>query len=235
MKYPTQYPKIPDMTRMNRYLQEYARLKFEYGADKGEIEKALEEANTAIGNAAARLKALPEDASLAAKEPDALESIRKLRSKAVRSLWRDFDRKKYLDRIPAGCMLAGDIRWALEAGAGIANYAEARRAVEERFMGMERHHTNLNACLTVFGLMIGGEDFTKVISQTVAMGYDNDCTAATAGSIFGAARGIAGIPEHWYKGFNNKILTYINGHPELAIDDIIRRFAAQAEKSFASA
>ena len=43
------------------------------------------------------------------------------------------------------------------------------------------------------------------------MGYDNDCTAA-AGSIIGAVKGISGILEHWYKNFNNKVLTYINGH-----------------------
>ena len=93
-------------------------------------------------------------------------------------------------------------------------------------------HTNNNACLTIFGLLIGGDDFAKVIGETVAMGYDNDCTAATAGSIIGAVKGISGIPEHWYKNFNNKVLTYINGHPEFKIDDVVERFALQAEKLF---
>ncbi|HHY83756.1 MAG TPA: ADP-ribosylglycohydrolase family protein [Clostridiales bacterium] len=137
-----------------------------------------------------------------------------------------------LSEIPSDCLLAGDVRWALDAGKDIHNYIEARKAVEERFGGMSGVHTNFNACLTIFGLMIGGDDFTKVIGETVAMGYDNDCTAATAGSIAGAVLGIAGIPEHWYKNFNNKVLTYINGHPELKIDNVIERFALQASKLF---
>lgn len=137
-----------------------------------------------------------------------------------------------LTEIPKDCLLAEDIRWALEAGKAIKDYKEARKTVEERFGGMSGVHTNLNACLTIFGLMIGGDDFTKVIGETVAMGYDNDCTAATAGSIFGAVKGIKAIPKHWYENFNNKVLTYINDNPEFAIDDVIERFAMQAAKLF---
>ena len=48
--------------------------------------------------------------------------------------------------------------------------------------------------------------YTKVIGETVAMGLDNDCTAASAGSIFGAAYGLDAIPEHWTRNFNNKVL-----------------------------
>ncbi|MDD2503850.1 MAG: ADP-ribosylglycohydrolase family protein [Clostridia bacterium] len=137
-----------------------------------------------------------------------------------------------LSEIPADCLLSVDMRWALEAGKEIRNYAEARKAVEERFGDMSGVHTNLNACLTIFGLMIGADDFTKVIGETVAMGYDNDCTAATAGSIAGAILGTAGIPEHWYRNFNNKVLTYMNGHPEFCIEDVVNRFAKQAETLF---
>lgn len=136
--------------------------------------------------------------------------------------------KTGLTEIPRDCLLARDIRWALETGKSIKNYDDARKAVQERFGAMSGVHTNLNACLTIFGLMIGGDDFTKVIGETVAMGYDNDCTAATAGSIAGAVLGIRGIPERWYKNFNNKVLTYINGHPEFEIDDVLERFTHQA-------
>lgn len=140
--------------------------------------------------------------------------------------------KAGLAEIPAECLLAKDVRWALEAGKGLKDYRDARKAVDERFDGMSGVHTNLNACLTIFGLMIGGDDFTKVIAETVAMGYDNDCTAATAGSLIGAVKGFSGIPEKWYRNFNNKVLTYINGHPEFKIDDVLKRFEAQAEKAF---
>lgn len=135
-----------------------------------------------------------------------------------------------LEEIPAECLLARDIKWALATGSSLQDYREAKEAVDRRFAGMSKVHTNNNACLTIFGLMLGKDDFTRVIGDTVAMGYDNDCTAATAGSIAGAVYGRKSIPEHWYACFNNKVLTYLNGKPEFAIDDLVRRFARLASR-----
>lgn len=430
------YPKMPEIGRTVNLLQEYARLKFEYGTDREVIGKLLEQAEEGIREALDKLKQLPENSELTLREPDSLEKIHKLRPDGPRQLWKGFNRDKYLEKlqgallgrfagctlgapvefwsveamkdwaayigdafppenywssiknpndkryevsecfrytrnkmdgvpvddditytilgllmmedygpdfsiedvgkgwvrylpyactaeavaldnlragvpageaamkdnpyvqwigadirsdpwgylapglpekaaefayrdayishrrngiygemffsaviaaafekedtigalrtglteIPADCLLAGDVRWALEAGKDIRNYADARKAVEERFEGMSGVHTNLNACLTIFGLMIGGEDFSRVIGETVAMGYDNDCTAATAGSIIGAVKGLKGIPPQWYKRFNNRVLTYIIGCPELKIDQVVTRFANQAER-----
>jgi len=138
-----------------------------------------------------------------------------------------------LAEIPADCLLAREIRWALEAAGGINDYREARSAVDERFAGMHRIHTINNAALTIWGLTIGGEDFGKVISETVAMGLDNDCTAATAGSIFGAAYGVDAIPEHWTRNFNNKVYSYIIGQPHFALDDMFERYTALAKTTLA--
>ncbi len=77
-----------------------------------------------------------------------------------------------LGEIPQDCLLARAIRWALAAGPSVTGYADAREAVRERFGDMSGVHTNLNACLTIFGLFIGGDDFTRCIGETVAMGYD---------------------------------------------------------------
>lgn len=137
-----------------------------------------------------------------------------------------------LTEIPADCSLAKDVRWALEVGPGLADYKEARQAVDERFRGMHCVHTNNNACLTIFGLILGGNDMSKVLSQTLAMGLDNDCTTATAGSIIGAIVGKKGVPEHWYKPFNNTVRTYINDREYFAIDDLVDRFTALAEKVY---
>lgn len=438
MKYPLQYPKVPQLSRLQDRLQEFAWLKFEYGADASQIEGELAKAYSDMEKTLDRLIALPEDPSMSAREPDALEDIKKLRPKAERVLWKGFDPKKYADRlagafigrmagctlgapvefwtvdamrdwaayigdafppvdywssikdpngkryqvspcyrytrpgidgvpvddditytilglliaeecglgfttedagkcwvkylpyactaeeaalknlnngisalesaeidnpyvqwigadirsdpwgylapgmperaaemahrdawishrrngiygemyfsaviaaafaveqpvealwlglneIPRDCMLAGDIRWALEHGKEISGYREARSAVGRRFGGMSGVHTDINACLTVFGLMIGGDDFTRCIGETVAMGYDNDCTAATVGSIFGACKGIDSIPGHWYAAFNNKVMTYLRGFEALEIDDILKRFERLAGDSF---
>jgi ADP-ribosylglycohydrolase len=438
MKYPMQYPQFPLLERYSAGIKEFARLKYEYGADREAIEALLQSVDGQIRQAIGQIMQLPDDAELARQEPDDLDAIRALRPEADRCLWRSFDQARYRDRlagalmgrmagctlgapvefwrveemrdwaawigdpfppvdywsaikrpnekrydvspcqaytkpgldgvpvdddvtytllglliaedcglsfsvedvgrcwvkylpyactaedvalknlkagvpahqaadienpfvqwigadirsdpwgylapglpekaaamawndarlshrrngifgemyfsaviaaafacdspvaalasglseIPRDCLLAHDVRWALENGAAMENYEDARRAVQERFGDMSGVHTNLNACLTIFGLMIGGDDFTRCIGETVAMGYDNDCTAATVGSVFGAAKGVAAIPEHWFKLFNNKIMTYLNEHPLFAIDDTLQRFEKLALQQF---
>ncbi|MCY3865985.1 MAG: ADP-ribosylglycohydrolase family protein [Chloroflexi bacterium] len=139
-----------------------------------------------------------------------------------------------LSEIPADCVLAGELRWALAIADDIQDYRAARAAADERYNGMHPVHTINNAALTVWGLAIGGDDFSKVIGETVAMGLDNDCTAATAGSIFGAAYGKDAIPERWTRNFNNKAHSFIIGQPEFALDDMVDRFTALAAKVLAS-
>ena len=135
-----------------------------------------------------------------------------------------------LEEIPAECLLSQEIRWALDQAPNIKNYQDAAAAIEERYPNMGKAHAINNAVLTVWGLTVGGEDYTKVIGETVAMGQDNDCTAATAGSIFGAVYGKAAIPKHWYKNFNNKVHTFLYHQGTFAIDDLLDRFIAQARK-----
>ncbi|MFW5976440.1 MAG: ADP-ribosylglycohydrolase family protein [Bacillota bacterium] len=132
-----------------------------------------------------------------------------------------------LTEIPENCGLAKAINWALNIYPEINNYSKARETIEKKFAGMSPVHTINNACLTIFGLTIGDRDFTRVIGETVAMGMDNDCTAATAGSIYGARFGKSSIPEYWYKNFNNKVITYLNKEKEFYINDLVQRFNTQ--------
>ena len=131
-----------------------------------------------------------------------------------------------LEEIPSECELASHIRWALEASKNVENWRDARRMVDERFAGMSTVHTINNLCLVVFGLMMGGTDVTKVLGEIVAMGMDNDCTAASAGSILGALVGAHGIPAHWYEPFHDKVLSYLNGYRAFSISDVVNRFIA---------
>jgi ADP-ribosylglycohydrolase len=85
-------------------------------------------------------------------------------------------------------------------------------------------HTNNNMCLMIFGLLLGGRDVTKVLGETVAMGLDNDCTAASAGSIVGALVGAKNVPCHWTAPFHGKVYTYLTGCPQFGIEDIADRF-----------
>ncbi|MFW5798813.1 MAG: ADP-ribosylglycohydrolase family protein [Planctomycetota bacterium] len=137
-----------------------------------------------------------------------------------------------LTEIPRQCKLATAVRWALKQAPDIKDYRQARQAVDEKFRGMNPVHTINNACLTIFGLTLGGRDLTRVIGQTVAMGLDNDCTAATAGSICGAVVGAGGIPEHWSTGFNNTVHSYLKNRKTFTITGLIRRFGSLAKKLY---
>lgn len=134
-----------------------------------------------------------------------------------------------LSEIPRQCRLAIDVRWAIQQCPKLSDWRQARTLVDQRFSGMNWVHTNNNACLTVFGLHLGDGDFTRTIGTTVAMGLDNDCTAATAGSIFGAVFGIDRIPQYWWKPFKGRVRTYLRGHETFKINDIVRRFLDQMQ------
>lgn len=140
-----------------------------------------------------------------------------------------------LTEIPRDCRLARDVRWALRTAPRLKDWRDARRRVDKRFAGMHPVHTNNNACLTVFGLLLGQGDFTKTIAATVAMGLDNDCTAATAGSILGAIIGARNIPPHWWKPFRGKMRSYLKGHPWFRNDEVVARFLRAAERTWAVA
>lgn len=131
-----------------------------------------------------------------------------------------------LNEIPANCTLAKDVRWALETVPTLRDFRHARETVDARFPGMSCIHTNNNACMIVFALALGSGDLSRTITTAVAMGLDNDCTAATCGSIVGAICGTAGVEEKWYVSFHDRVRTYILGAEELSIEDVARRFAA---------
>ena len=135
-----------------------------------------------------------------------------------------------LQEIPKDSLFAEAVQWAFQVAPQINNYKEGAAAVRERYAGMFEGHAINNALFVIFGIHIGGTDFTKVIGETIAMGMDNDCTGATAGSIVGAVIGKSRVPEHWHRPFHNRMQSYFIGSPEyIDFDDLLRRYAAQAK------
>jgi ADP-ribosylglycohydrolase len=137
-----------------------------------------------------------------------------------------------LCEIPKESLLHKDISWALDVKDTVRDYRHAGELVDNYFAGMSGVHTNNNAALTIFGLQLGGDNFTATIGNTVAMGLDNDCTGATVGSLFGAVYGFGAIEEVWYEKFNNKIHSYQIDLPLFEIDDVLNRFTKLAKLNF---
>ncbi len=137
--------------------------------------------------------------------------------------------KEGMKQIPKDSDLYKELKWALSYEGKLTNYIRARQLLDEHFEDMSPIHTINNMCAVVFALILGGNDYTKCISDCVAIGLDNDCTGATVGSIAGACLGFDAIPEYWYQNFNNRVRTYLIGHEELALDDVINRFLVLAK------
>lgn len=134
-----------------------------------------------------------------------------------------------LTEIPKDCLFAQAVRWALENGDSFADYEEAYKAVRERYEGMFKGSAINCGLFVVLGIMRGGRDFTVSIGDTVSMGYDNDCTGATAGSIVGAVVGKGGIPKHWYEDFNDRWqLSLLDCPNYISVPELAARFRAQA-------
>jgi len=61
---------------------------------------------------------------------------------------------------------------------------------------------------------------------------DNDCTAASAGSIIGAIVGKKNIPEYLTKRLNNTCDSYLRGVGKFKIDDMAKRFMAISKQIY---
>jgi ADP-ribosylglycohydrolase len=129
-----------------------------------------------------------------------------------------------LDYVPKDSNFHQQISWALNKKEEIYDYEIANQMVTQRFPGMEWAHSINNACLTVWGIYIGKDSIEKGITETVAMAYDNDCTAATVGSVLGAYHGIDSLDQKWYQPWNDKILSYLHGIESFSLEDIIQRY-----------
>lgn len=126
--------------------------------------------------------------------------------------------------VPKQSRLYKDLVWAFENATKLKDFKHARALIDERYPTMHSVHTNNNMIAIVFACTLAGQDFSKAIGIAVAMGLDNDCTAASIGSLYGANLGLQGIPKHWYECFNNTIKTYITGYEKISFDELVNMF-----------
>ena len=156
-----------------------------------------------------------------------------------------------LSYIPASCGIAGAVRCAQDCFARGLPWREARDEIlthyrggcqwfsisdEDRKKGFAEGKLGWDAPsnigLTVLGLLYGGGDFERTMQITVNCGEDTDCTAATAGALFGILHGIEAIPERWIAPIGRGIKTaclnlgelgYMGSMLPQTVDDLTQR------------
>ena len=65
------------------------------------------------------------------------------------------------------------------------------------FGNRDASNASMNLAITLVALFAGGKDFKKVIHICVQYGWDADCSAATAGALFGSIYGTELLPKDW--------------------------------------
>jgi hypothetical protein len=81
------------------------------------------------------------------------------------------------------------------------DWTTARQAVHEKWVTQKKWNMNStpsNGALVLLALLYGNGDFYKTLQYAMALGYDADCNAATAGAVLGTRLGfrhIAALPQ----------------------------------------
>lgn len=158
--------------------------------------------------------------------------------------------------IPADCGVAAAVRTALECCDGGKPWLEARDEVLRRHRGrlapaqvsaedrakgfdtgVQGYDVPSNIGMTLIGLLYGGADFGQVQCIAVNCGEDTDCTAATAGSVWGILHGAKAIPQKWIDPIGRGIKTvclnlgelgYFGGQIPQNVDNLTERTARVA-------
>lgn len=132
-----------------------------------------------------------------------------------------------LSHIPEDCGTARAVRTALELADAGTTVPEARRTILEQHRGAVARPESMspeeiadglaegeagydapsNVAITVYALLHGGDDFGAVQCAAVNCGEDTDCTAATAGALWGILHGYDAIPERWIDPIGEAIVT----------------------------
>ena len=81
--------------------------------------------------------------------------------------------------------------------------------------GVQGYDVPSNIALTLVAVLWGNEDFGQVQCIAVNCGEDTDCTAATAGSIWGIIHGAKAIPQKWIDPIGRGIKTVCLNKGEL--------------------
>ncbi len=112
-----------------------------------------------------------------------------------------------LSKIPGDCRVARAAKLACSLYDKKTAFKKAREAIVKDSEDLGWFQAPGNIGFTILGLLYGEGDFGRTISLANNCGDDTDCTAATAGAIFGIIKGRSGIPKKWLDPIGESIKT----------------------------
>lgn len=129
-----------------------------------------------------------------------------------------------IEEIPADSAAAEAVR----LGRSLAGAPGAVERIHDRYGDLSPVHTVNNLCLVVWALLSGEDDFSAAIGDAVAAGWDTDCNGATVGGLWGLTG--RPIPRLWTDPWQGRVAVDLGGVGELALDDLVSRTAAVAQR-----
>ena len=116
---------------------------------------------------------------------------------------------------------------AVALGRREAGNPQGDAVIRAQYSNLSPVHTLNNLALVVWALL-GNDDFGAATGEVVAAGLDTDCNGATVGGLWGL-RGEP-IPAAWTEPWRGRVAVTLAGHSELALDDLVDRSVAVAER-----
>lgn len=115
--------------------------------------------------------------------------------------------KKGLKFVPKISVLYRCVNFAIELYDSGYTWEDARNKLVQIFGSGDASYSVVNVGITIIALLYGEGDFTKTMIIAVNCGFDTDCTAATAGAIFGLICGASELPEWWLGKIGTEVYT----------------------------
>jgi ADP-ribosylglycohydrolase len=116
---------------------------------------------------------------------------------------------------------------AVALGRGLAGNPDGGAVIREHYAELSPVHTLNNLALVVWALL-SHADYAAAIGEVVAAGLDTDCNGATVGGLWGL-RGEP-IPGAWTGPWQGRVAVSLAGFDELALDALVDRTVAVAER-----
>ena len=91
-------------------------------------------------------------------------------------------------------------------------------------------HAVPNVAAIAAALAWGEGDLGRTIGFALAVGWDTDSAAATAGSIVGGWRGASALPASWTNPLDDRIRSSVRGFDGVAISEVAKRTCAVAQR-----
>jgi ADP-ribosylglycohydrolase len=129
-----------------------------------------------------------------------------------------------LEEVPEG----SGAREAAQLGRSLAGRSDGGAAIRERYAMLSPVHTVNNLALVVWALYSHLDDFGAAIGEAVAAGLDTDCNGATVGALWALQGG--DVPAQWTAPWNARVGLSLAGHAEIALDALVARTVAVAER-----